>query len=292
MIKIRNLLLFPFLFYFQFSFSSENIKYDIECIKNDGNFVNFTFDLKFLDNSKLPVPLNETQTVSGSSNNSYDTNFVGSNIVVNDNSISFVIEWDDGSSSTWELFSGVGGEWLADGGADTNWLCSSMTIPTSVGNISNENSSSDSNSNQSKVDTSKPHVLVELISYEDKKDYEDKPYCEMEFTFTNNSFGTIYEMNISTEGYDDRGDKLDDYAFKDTIQAFGDFWSSEEEMKIGNSATSKSLSLDSKCQYIQDIYMTKVKNKYCNIRMLPEGFDCLDLVVPSSKIDHINFKFK
>ena len=137
-----------------------------------------------------------------------------------------------------------------------------------------------------------PNVIVELISYEDLKDYEEKPYCELEFTFTNNSYGTIYEMDIETESFDDRGDKLDDYAFKSKIQAFGDFWSMEEEIKVGNSATSKSLSLKTKCQYVQDIYMTEVKNKNCNIRMLPEDADCLDLVQASSKIDHINLLFK
>ena len=43
---------------------------------------------------------------------------------------------------------------------------------------------------------------------------------------------------------------------------------------------------------IQDIYMTEVKDRYCNIRMLPDGFDCLSLVNPISKIDHINLQFK
>ena len=292
MSKFRNIIFILFLFFYHLSFSSENINYNIICDKNDGNYVDFKFDLKFLDNGNLPVPVNDTQTVSAFYENSYETDFIGNNIVVNNNSISFLIEWDDGTSSTWELFSGEGGEWFADGGADTNWLCSSMMIPIRASLNDSHSGSSKSITNQSEADTSKPHVYVELISYEDLKDYDDNPYCEMEFTFTNQSFGTIYEMDISTEGYDDRGDKLDDYAFKNTIQAFGDFWSSEEEMKVGNSATSKSLSLDSRCQYIKDIYMTGVDNKNCNIRMLPEGFNCLDLIVPSSKIDHINILFK
>lgn len=292
MFKFINIIFIPFVFYYHLSFSSENINYNIICDKNDGNYVDFKFDLKFIDNSNLPVPVNETQTVSASYDNSYETDFIGNNIVVNDNSISFLIEWDDGTSSTWELFSGEDGEWFADGGADTNWLCSSINIPINTSNNVSHDDTNTSSTNQSETDTSKPYVIVELISYEDLKDYEDNPYCEMEFTFTNHSFGTIYEMDIISEGYDDRGDKLDDYAFKNTIQAFGDFWSSEEEMKVGNSTTSKSLSLDSRCQYIKDIYMTEVDNKNCNIRMLPEGFDCLNLVVPSSKIDHINLQFK
>lgn len=147
-------------------------------------------------------------------------------------------------------------------------------------------------SSESSFDSSKPHVIVELISYEDKLDYEDKPVCEIEFTVTNNSFGTMYDYRISTETFDDRGDKMDEYAMDDKIDAFGDFWSFDEDIKLENSATSKSLQLKGKCSYIQDIYMTEVKNRYCNIRMLPDGFDCLSLVKPISKIDHINLQYK
>ena len=45
----------------------------------------------------------------------------------------------------------------------------------------------------------------------------------------------------------------------------------------------------SKCKYIEKIYLTKVDNKYCNIRMLPENINCLDLVNIRSDIKHINF---
>ena len=152
--------------------------------------------------------------------------------------------------------------------------------------------SASASSSKSSVDSSKPHVIVELISYEDKQDYEDKAICELEFTVTNNSFGTMYDYRISTETFDDRGDKMDDYAMDDKIDAFGDFWSFDEDIKVGNSATSKSLQLKGKCTYIQDIYMTEIKNRYCNIRMLPDGFDCLSLVKPVSKIDHINLQIK
>lgn len=187
-----------------------------------------------------------------------------------------------------------------DGGIDVFNVFYNDTKILSNGNViegieclyASANTSDTAASSSKAIDNSKPHILVELISYEDKKDYEEKPYCEMEFTFTNNSFGTLYQMDIETESFDDRGDKLDDYAFNSKIKAFGDFWSMEEEIKIGNSATSKSLSLKTKCQYVKDIYMTEVKDKYCNIRMLPEETNCLALVVPNSKIDHINLLFR
>ena len=52
-------------------------------------------------------------------------------------------------------------------------------------------------------------INVELISYEDKKDFTGKDTCELEFTYTNNSWGTIYDLGIDTESYDDRDSKLE-----------------------------------------------------------------------------------
>jgi len=207
--------------------------------------------------------------------------FFAYDVILNDESFSMFNDYE-GQQQFFEFyFEGPNaGLIFRDGGSLNGFSCEWEVMSASA------------SSSESSFDSSKPHVLVELISYEDKKDYEEKPYCEMEFTFTNNSFGTLYEMNIETESFDDRGDKLDDYGFNSKIKAFGDFWSMEEEMKLGNSATSKSLSLKTKCQYVQDIYITEVKDKYCNIRMLPEETNCLDLVVPNSKIDHINLLFR
>lgn len=204
------------------------------------------------------------------------------NTILNDESISFDILWNDGTSDFVEFFfEGTNsGKYSINSEFNKSRSCdwSSYYADASESNLA--------------VDNSMPHVIVELISYEDKQDYEDKPVCELEFTFTNNSFGTMYDYRISTETFDDRGDKMDEYAMDDKIDAFGDFWSFDEDIKLGNSATSKSLQLKGKCSYIQDIYMTEVKNRYCNIRMLPDGFDCLSLVNPVSKIDHINIHFK
>ena len=130
-------------------------------------------------------------------------------------------------------------------------------------------------------------IDVKLISYEDKKDYEDNPTCKLEFTVTNNSWGTMYDLSIATESYDDRGDKLGDYAFNGYIDAFGGMFSSIDSILLGNSSTSKSLHLKSRCKYIGEIYMTKVKPSNCNIRMMPEEADCINIINPISDIDHI-----
>ena len=131
-------------------------------------------------------------------------------------------------------------------------------------------------------------IDVKLISYEDKKDmFDDTPTCEMEFTVTNNSWGTMYGLRITTVSYDDRGDKLENYAFNGSINAFGGLFSDTDSILLGNSSTSKSLHLKSKCQYVAEIFMTKVKPSNCNIRMMPEDGNCLTIINPFSDIDHI-----
>jgi len=66
------------------------------------------------------------------------------------------------------------------------------------------------------------------------------------------------------------------------------FFSDIKSIKVGNAATFKSLHLKGKCQYIQDIFLKEVKPEKCNIRMMPEEADCLTIVNPISRIDHVN----
>ena len=130
-------------------------------------------------------------------------------------------------------------------------------------------------------------INVELIDYEDKKDFQEKDTCELEFSFTNNAWGTIYALGIDTESYDDRESKIDGNIFSQKITPFAIIFGDITSIRKGNTATAKSLTLDSKCKYIETIYMTKVEQKNCNIRMMPEDANCLDIIVASSKIDHI-----
>ena len=130
-------------------------------------------------------------------------------------------------------------------------------------------------------------ISVELIAYEDKKDFQEKDTCELEFTFTNNAWGTIYDLGIDTESYDDRESKIDGNIFSQKITPFAIIFGDITSIRKGNTATAKSLTLDSKCKYIETIYMTKVEQKNCNIRMMPEDANCLDIITASSKINHI-----
>tara|TARA_B100000287_G_scaffold395971_1_gene411253 strand:- start:347 stop:835 length:489 start_codon:yes stop_codon:yes gene_type:complete len=133
------------------------------------------------------------------------------------------------------------------------------------------------------------NINVELISYEEKEDIlqKGKYNCQLEFTFTNNSWGTMYGLKVDTESYDDRDDKMSEYAFAKYIDPFAGMFSKIDKIGLGNNATSKSLHLKGKCKYVSVIKMKQVKPNHCNIRQMPEDANCLDIITASSKIDHI-----
>jgi hypothetical protein len=129
---------------------------------------------------------------------------------------------------------------------------------------------------------------VKLISYEDKKSYDGTAQCELEFSFTNNSWGTIYGLRIDTEVFDDRKSKVSSNMIMRHITPFAMIFGDVTSIRPGNSATAKSLTVNEKCQYIGEIFMTKVDQKNCNIRMMPEGAKCINIIRGSSDISHIN----
>ena len=130
-------------------------------------------------------------------------------------------------------------------------------------------------------------IDVVLVGYEERNDYNDNPLCKLEFAFGNNSWGTMYDLSIDTTTFDDRGDKMKEYTYSEII-AFDSWSNSKRSVAVGEAHTSKSLEIEGKCKYIKDIYLKEVKPEKCNIRMMPEGADCLTIINPISRIDHIN----
>ena len=68
------------------------------------------------------------------------------------------------------------------------------------------------------------NINIELISYKEKES-SGKYNCLLEFTFTNNSWGTMYGLKVDTEAFDDREDKMSDYAFAKYINPFAGIFS-------------------------------------------------------------------
>lgn len=131
------------------------------------------------------------------------------------------------------------------------------------------------------------NIIVKLTSYEDKKDYSDNDICELEFDITNNSWGTMFGFKIETEVFDDRGDKVEQNMMFSQINAFGGLFNSYDSIGLGQNGKSKSLTVKTKCKYLAEINLLEVKDKNCNIRMLPEDANCLDPVELMSEIEHI-----
>jgi len=132
-----------------------------------------------------------------------------------------------------------------------------------------------------------PSITVDLLSYEQEDDH-----CALTYSILNNSWGTMYGIRISTEAYDDRDTKLDDYLFGGTINPFAGWWDELVSIPLGSQTTGSDLKYKGTCKYMGTINALKVDSSDCNIRMMPEQARCFDIIKFNSKIDHISFNKK
>ena len=130
-------------------------------------------------------------------------------------------------------------------------------------------------------------ISVDLLSYEQKKDY-----CSLTYSVTNNSWGTMYGLRITTEAFDDRGSRLDGYAFGSTMNPFAAFWNPLVSIPSGSETTSSDLKYKGQCKYMGSINALEVPVNDCNIRMMPEEANCIDIIEFKSSIDHITLTRK
>lgn len=131
-------------------------------------------------------------------------------------------------------------------------------------------------------------VVIELTGKVERESLGDK-LCDLEFNLTNNSFGTLYEISIPIDGWDDRGEKFDEllaFTMKNSNGGWGD------KTPVAKSATVsfKGGSFKGSCKWLDKIKIGKLDNDDCNIRMMPEEVNCDDIlkVLPGStglKID-------
>jgi hypothetical protein len=132
-----------------------------------------------------------------------------------------------------------------------------------------------------------PSISVDLLSYEQKDDH-----CALTYSILNNSWGTIYGLRITTEAFDDRDTKLDEYLFGSSINPFAGWWDELVSIPLGSQTTGSDLKYEGQCKYIGTINLLGVDSSDCNIRMMPEQARCFDIIEFNSKIDHISFNKK
>ena len=132
-----------------------------------------------------------------------------------------------------------------------------------------------------------PVITVELLSYEQEEDY-----CKLTYSVSNNTWGTMYDFQVKTEAFDDRGTEMDGYGFGEYMNPFDGFWDPLESIPNGYRATSNNLKFKGQCKYIGTINALKIDLDDCSIRMMPEEANCFDIVEFKSSINHITFRKK
>lgn len=128
-------------------------------------------------------------------------------------------------------------------------------------------------------DLESKQIKTEITGTRDKTSLLNKTaQCSLNFDITNNSYGTIQWIDVEMNFYDDRGEKVEVSGFDSSIgnnTILGD----GAPIPVGKTKSFEGdMTLQTACKHIQECEPMKVKPKYCNIRMLPEKVNCLDLV--------------
>ena len=129
-------------------------------------------------------------------------------------------------------------------------------------------------------------IAINIAGYDESNNYDGKPICELQYDITNNSTGTIYFLDVSIDGWDDRGTELDEILVAKFSNGSG--WSGRTPIALGASVRFTSgAEFKTKCDYLGRIKVKDIKPEYCNIRMLPEDVDCNDIVKVTSELENV-----
>ena len=135
-----------------------------------------------------------------------------------------------------------------------------------------------------------PSITVKILSYQ-----QGAEHCQLTYSVSNNSWGTMKELWILTEAFDDRGTEMKGYEFNGVyMNPFGGWSFQNPVTSIPRGGISKmdDLKFKGRCQYIGTINVLEVEDKNCIIRMMPEEAICSDVMVYESNIEHIKFRKK
>ena len=128
-------------------------------------------------------------------------------------------------------------------------------------------------------------ILINITGSEERNDFSGKPICELQYDITNQSTGTIYYLSVSVDGWDDRGDKLDEVLGASLSNSAG---LGRKPIAVGSTLNfEQDKGFKTQCKYMGKIKVTGVKPEYCNIRMLPENADCAKLIKVTSELSNV-----
>jgi hypothetical protein len=129
-------------------------------------------------------------------------------------------------------------------------------------------------------------IKISITGKTERAGFDGLPICELQYDITNGSTGTLYYLTVSIDGWDDRGEKLDELLSASLSNNGG--LSGKTALGVGSTASFKmDMGFKVRCQYLAKVGNIEVKPEYCNIRMLPENVDCQKMIQVSSKISDL-----
>jgi len=134
-------------------------------------------------------------------------------------------------------------------------------------------------------------INFEVIGMQDDQNYQGLPVCNLEFSLSNQSTGSIYYVRVKIDVWDDRGDQME--------PQFGAIYLSTNEYFSGSDFViprGETVNIlqewgpKGRCKYVAEVAIAGVDPKYCNIRNLPEEANCLEMVRLTSSVESVKIR--
>ncbi len=138
---------------------------------------------------------------------------------------------------------------------------------------------------ESATQTHNKEIVITITGLSERTNIYGRPVCQLKYNVTNLSTGTIYYILADIDGWDDRGEMLEEMLGSSLGNVRG-----MTPVPIALETTQNfdgGGQFETRCEYLADIQFTNINPAYCNIRMLPEGVNCNDLISLRSNVDQI-----
>jgi len=131
-------------------------------------------------------------------------------------------------------------------------------------------------------------VIITLASLTDGETYDNKPTCSLEFSITNNAYGTIHKIQGELTAWDDRDTELEASGFSGSASNSGGMFSGYKKIEVGATVHNVGkATFKEKCKYFGKLKLNGIDEDDCAMRMLPEDVSCVDFTVLKSAIDAV-----
>ena len=131
-------------------------------------------------------------------------------------------------------------------------------------------------------------IVIEITNLISEK-IGEKHICRDEHTITNNSTGTIYNLQVDKKGWDDRGEDVN--AGRNGFFLGGEQNGAADTPYLPKGKSVKLVSslfyYETQCSYLRKIEVVRILDALCNIRNFPENLKCSDIIKVKSKLEQL-----